>query len=160
DTLQVYLSCVKFQGKISFVDVGTPPTEVDFEPLLDIEMVAALLPKANIIVYEAENTSGWSSTLDILTAIENDFSDNQNPVELSYSWGAAEDYQTIKLLQVIDAKLKTLATEHINMFVSSGDCGAYTSQEYPNNLDVSFPSSNPYAISVGGTVLTTGKNGS
>lgn len=159
-TLQAYLNCVHFQGKITFKDVGTPPTTLDFEPLLDLEMVTALLPKANIVVYEADHANGWLADLDVLTQIESDYSKNQAPVELSYSWSAPEDYVTIKLLEMIDVKFHVLSAEHINLFTDSGDCGAYASAEYPNNLDVSFPSADPYAISVGGTVLATAPNGS
>ena len=46
--------------------------------------------------------------------------------------------------------------EAINVFAASGDCAAYSdSSGYPTNRTVGFPASDPYALAVGGTELST-----
>jgi kumamolisin len=45
----------------------------------------------------------------------------------------------------------------MTVFIASGDCGAFTSRVY-GNLAVSFPASDPWAVSVGGTILSVDGN--
>jgi kumamolisin len=45
----------------------------------------------------------------------------------------------------------------MTVFIASGDCGAFTSRVY-GQLAVSFPASDPWAISVGGTILSIDQN--
>ena len=54
----------------------------------------------------------------------------------------------------IDTSLRELTqVEHMTVFVASGDCGAFADQTY-GDLSVSFPASDPWAVAVGGTVLS------
>ena len=164
-SVQHYMSCVGFHGKISTVTVDdTPPTTNDIEPLIDLEMVGSLLPDANIVVYQTDAgpqyENFWSSMLDTLNQISADYSNNKQPVMVSISWGGAEDYVSQDTLNAIDTVTQTLIdAEHISVFASSGDCGAYTSRNYPNQLDVNFPASDPSILAVGGTVLSVNSLG-
>ena len=73
---------------------------------------------------------------------------------MSISWGDAEGFLSLNMLRSIDSTLEILTTaEHITVFASSGDCGAYDSIDYPGTLDVDFPASDPYVVGVGGTFL-------
>lgn len=162
--VQHYLNCVGFRGKISVVTVNdNPPQSEGGEALLDVEMVAGLLPDANIVVYQEDPASDysefWVAMDDILAQIGSDYSKITGPTELSISWGGAEDYLTVGLVNAIDTQLRILnQVDHINVFVASGDCGAYDSVHYPDMLDVDFPSADPYTIAVGGTALTVRNN--
>jgi len=161
-----YFSCVGFRGKLSVVNVdNTPPTQNDIEPLLDLEMVAGLLPDANIVVYQTDAGGSnypnfWLAMQDILNQISADYSNYHHPAIVSVSWGGPEDYLAQDTLNSIDATLQTMTqVEHLNVFASSGDCGAYASRNYPGSRDVSFPASDPQVTAVGGTNLSVDSNG-
>lgn len=162
--VQHYLDCVGFRGKISVVTVNdNPPLTEGGEALLDVEMVAGLLPDANIVVYQEDPASDysqfWVAMDDILSQVGSDYSKISGPTELSISWGAPEDQQTVGLVNAIDTQLRILnQVDHINVFVASGDCAAYDSINYPSTLDVDFPSADPYVVAVGGTALTVRNN--
>lgn len=152
--LQFYLNCVGFHGTINVVTVNSnPPTNEDIEPLLDLEMIAGLLPDAHIIVYQEANSG--SAMQDVFNQIETDYAKNTSPVDVSVSWGLAENLSTLGDLLSLQTTIQTMVQgEHLNFLAASGDCGAYDdSSNYPNTLAINYPSSDPYAISVGGTVL-------
>ncbi|MEO7018889.1 MAG: S53 family peptidase [Ktedonobacteraceae bacterium] len=159
--LQFYLNCVQFHGKISVVTVNNnPPTNEDVEPLLDLEMVAGLLPNANIVVYQEAN-SGYAMQ-DVFNQIETDYAKNHSPVDLSISWGLAENLDTQDDISALNTAIQTMVLgEHINFFGASGDCAAYDdSTNYPDTLAINYPASDPYSISVGGTELSASRAGS
>ncbi len=163
--VQTYMDCVGYRGKLSVVNVdGAPPSKTDDEAALDIEMVAGLAPDADIVVYQASSghdyTVFWQRFQDMFNRISDDYSGHTQPVLVSVSWGDTEGYLTTNMLKSIDNTLETLTTvEHVNVFVASGDCGAYDSRDYPNTLDVGFPGSDPYVIGVGGTFLYVDEQG-
>jgi len=163
--VQHYMGCVQFHGKISLVTVdNTPPTTNDIEPLLDLEMVAGLLPDANIVVYQTDAgpqySNFWSSMLDTLNQISSDYSNNHQPVMVSVSWGGPEDGLSQDTLSALDNTLQTMTrAENLNVFASSGDCGAYDSADYPNRRDVDFPAVDPNVLGVGGTNLSVDSQG-
>lgn len=164
--LQHYMSCVQFHGKLSVVTVNNnPPVGTPGgEALLDLEMVTGLLPAANIVVYQEDPASDfsrfWLAMDDILAQIASDYSKITGPTEISISWGGAEDYLSIGLVNAIDTQLRILnQIDHINVFVASGDCGAYDSVNYPDLLDVDFPGSSRSSIDVGGTDLSVTPQG-
>lgn len=156
-----YLACLHYRGKLSVVNVdNAPPKMQDLEPVLDIEMAAGLAPDANIVVYQTNAGKNfenfWPRLQDVFNKISDDYSNHTQPVTISVSWGNTEGYLTHAMLKSIDSTLEVLAVvEHVNIFAASGDCGAYDSADYPNTLDVGFPSSDPSVIAVGGTFLYT-----
>jgi subtilase family serine protease len=157
--VQFYLNCEGYRGQLKVVNVdNTPPKEEDIEADLDIEMAAGLAPDANIVVYQTDSGSNynnfWQKFQDIFNKISDDYSSHSQPVMVSVSWGDTEGFLTYNMLKSIDSTLETLTTvEHVNVFAASGDCGAYDSRDYPNTLNVGFPSSDPYVVGVGGTFL-------
>ncbi len=77
---------------------------------------------------------------------------------VSISLGAAEQEITSQDMRAIDSSLQQLTrVEHMTVFVASGDCAAFTSRVY-GKLSVSFPASDPWATSVGGTLLSVDNN--
>ncbi len=160
--LENYFACVDYKGKVGVVTIGDTIPNPGGETQLDVEMVAGLAPAVNMMVYQTdisqEQDAGWTKINDALTKIIDDNADNKDSASVvSISLGMAEDYMTIGDLRAVRQSLEILTkAEHMTVFVSSGDCGAFTSRVY-NNLSVSYPASDPSVVAVGGTIL--GVNG-
>ncbi|PCE30460.1 hypothetical protein BZL54_20850 [Burkholderia ubonensis subsp. mesacidophila] len=120
------------------------------ETMLDVEVIAGVCPKADIVVYFSQWTEkGW---VDILDAA---ITDNATLSVLSISYGLAEgqDIWTQQAIDEINATLKELAAVGITVCAASGDDGS-DDQVADGQAHVSFPASSPYVLSVGGTTLT------
>ncbi|MDQ6660342.1 MAG: protease pro-enzyme activation domain-containing protein, partial [Chloroflexota bacterium] len=112
---------------------------------LDIEVVAAMAPKANQIVYEGPNTTqGVNDTYNKIVT------DNKAQVT-TISWGECETASGNAELQTLDNIFKQGAAQGIAMFAASGDSGAYDCND--TNLAVDSPAGDPYITGVGGTNL-------
>ncbi len=115
------------------------------EDQLDIEVVAAIAPHANQIVYEGPNTTqGLNDTYNRIVT------DNKAQV-VSTSWGLCETSSGVPELQTLDTIFKQGAAQGISFFAASGDSGAYDCSD--TNLAVDSPASDPYVTGVGGTNL-------
>src|SRR2546421_363949 len=115
------------------------------EDQLDIEVVAAIAPHANQIVYEGPNTTqGLNDTYNRIVT------DNKAQV-VSTSWGLCETSSGVPELQTLDTIFKQGAAQGISFFAASGDSGAYDCSD--TNLAVDSPASDPYITGVGGTNL-------
>ncbi|HTW30532.1 MAG TPA: S53 family peptidase [Candidatus Sulfotelmatobacter sp.] len=132
---------------------GTPTNAKDGaegEVMLDIEVVAGVCPKANIVVYFANwSEQGWITNLD---AAMND--STNNPGVLSVSWGQAEDTDiwTTQAIDQLNETFQDLANVGITICVAAGDDGS--SDAVTDGLaHVDFPGSSPYALCVGGTTI-------
>ena len=115
------------------------------EDELDIEVVGALAPHANILVYEGPNTTqGINNTYNKIV--------NDNKVQVtSISWGLCETSTGNAELQTLDTIFKQGVAEGITFVAASGDSGAYDCQD--SNLGVDSPASDPYVTGVGATPL-------
>ncbi len=112
---------------------------------LDIEVVAAMAPKANQIVYEGPNTTqGVNDTYNKIVT------DNKAQV-MTVSWGECETASGASELQTLDSIFKQGAAQGISMYAAAGDSGAYDCND--TNLAVDSPASDPYITGVGGTNL-------
>ncbi len=167
--LNNYFSCVGYRGKVSYVTVDgqapPPPAPGDgSETTLDIEMIAGMAPRANIVDYQAnpndDNSGGWTQFNDMLQQIINDHAKHPSSGDIvSISLGVPESELTLQDAMATDQKLKIMTdVEHLNVFVASGDCAAFMGGNY-GQLDVSFPASDQSVIGVGGTVLSVNAQG-
>lgn len=156
--LQHYFSCVGYRGKFTVQTVGETPQPGE-ESTLDIEMIAGLAPNINIKDYQTAD-SHWTSINDELQAIIDDNSNNPNTGDVvSISIGGNEDGLSQDEVAAFDQNLKILMeAEHMTVFISSGDCGAFGDGSY-GKLAVQFPSTDPNVVAVGGTYLKTDANG-
>ncbi len=112
---------------------------------LDIEVVAAMAPKANQIVYEGPNsTQGVNDTYNKIVT------DNKAQVATT-SWGECEAQSGNAELQTLDSIFSQGAAEGIAMYAAAGDLGAYDCND--TNLAVDFPADDPNITGVGGTTL-------
>jgi subtilase family serine protease len=128
---------------------GTAGSNKD-EVTLDIELSIALAPGlTKIMVYEGPNTS--SGALDTYNRIATDNLAN----EISTSWGEAENEMTSSELNSENTIFTQFATQGQSFFAAAGDNGAYDdSVNGTSTLEVDDPGSQPYATSVGGTLVT------
>ncbi len=112
---------------------------------LDIEVVAAMVPKAAQIVYEGPNTTqGINDTYNQIVT------DDKAQIT-TISWGLCEAYTGNAELQTLDNILSQGAAEGISMYAASGDSGAYDCGN--TNLAVDSPAGDPNITGVGGTNL-------
>ena len=130
------------------------------EANLDLEVAHEIAPGAGLLDYNApQATSSGADTfgavLDRITA------DGQARI-VSDSWGSCEADTPQADIQRDEQALEAAAARGISVFVAAGDTGAYTCQEATDTnhrLSVSWPSSSPFAVSVGGTSLSVTTTG-
>lgn len=134
------------------VDGPTAAGSGEGEAALDLELIAGLAPQAQILDYQAGTNNGAISFAQALVDVFNRVAADRKVQVLSVSYGTGDNSFSQSEQAAVNRSLRNLAAEGISVFVSSGDCGAY-SQRVQHLAMVSFPASAPYAISVGGTHL-------
>ncbi|GAA4265605.1 S53 family peptidase [Frondihabitans peucedani] len=126
---------------------GGDPSGADGEVLLDIEVVGALAPRADIVVYFAPNTD--AGFVDAVTAAAHA---TPTPTALSISWGQSEDQWTAQARQAFDEALVDAAALGVTVTAASGDNGS-TDGATDGRQHVDFPASSPHLLACGGTSL-------
>ena len=120
------------------------------EVSLDIEMIDAIAPHANVLVYEGPDTLQGQN--DTYARIVND----NKAQTVSLSWGLCETNNGNPEIQLLDNLFKQGAAQGMAFFAAAGDNGAYDCGD--TNLAVDYPASDPYVTSVGGTSLQLNAN--
>lgn len=139
------------------VDGGTTDMSGQDEANLDIEVIRAVAPQAQVLVYEApQTTSAYADTINRIVA-------DRRAQIISSSWGQCElDVDPAE--RAADSRALTAAVASgVSMFVASGDQGAYDCQSddlADHRLSVDWPASSAYTIAVGGTRLYITPDGS
>jgi len=126
------------------------PDSADGEVALDIQVVYAIAPKTNILVYFAPNSD--QGFMDAVTAAA---TANPKPEAISISWGGPEDSWSKGALNSFNEILQRCSKNGINVTVAAGDNGSSDGEQ---GINVDFPGSSPYVISCGGTKLTLNKD--
>lgn len=142
----------------SYYGLGSPaPTNVyvdgysgaagqgEIEVELDIEVINAIAPKAQVVVYEGPNTN--QGLIDTYQKIA---SDNQAK-SISVSWGIGEQHASSATMNSLHTIFQQYAAQGQSIFAASGDNGAYDSGGH--TLEVDSPANDPYVTGVGGTHL-------
>ena len=119
------------------------------ETALDVEIAHALAPNAKIYLMVAPNDSFLFQTVNYTV-------ENVNANIISMSWGSSELGYDQDSMDYFNKILANGQKKGINIFVASGDSGAYNGY---NSLNVNFPASSPDVIAVGGTTLSIYSNG-
>jgi kumamolisin len=120
----------------------------DGEVMLDVEVVGAIAPGANIVVYFAPNTD--AGFLDAITTAIHDTT--HKPSVISISWGGPESSWTAQAMTAMDNAFQAAAAMGITVCAASGDNGS--SDGVADGSDhVDFPASSPFALACGGTSL-------
>jgi kumamolisin len=125
----------------------------DGEVMLDVEVVGAIAPAANIVVYFAPNTD--AGFLDAITTAIHDTT--HKPSVISISWGGPESSWTAQAMTAMDDAFQAAAAMGITVCAASGDNGS--SDGVADGSDhVDFPASSPFALACGGTSLVASGN--
>jgi len=129
-------------------NLPSTPDSADGEVMLDIEVAAAVAPKAKIVVYFAPNTD--RGFLDAITTAIHD--QDYKPSVISISWGSAEERWTKQAMHNFDKAFQSAALLGVSVLAAAGDNG---SNDDVNDgiAHVDFPASSPYVLSCGGTKL-------
>ncbi len=127
---------------------GQDPNGADGEVLLDIEVVGALAPGADIVVYFAPNTDAG-----FLDAVAQAAHATPAPVAISISWGQSEDQWTAQARKAMDDAFVDAAALGVTVTVAAGDDGS-TDRETDGGVHVDFPAASPHVLACGGTSLT------
>jgi len=127
----------------------TNANSADGEVMLDIEVAAAIAPKAVIAVYFAPNTN--QGFLDAVTSAVHD--SVNKPSVISISWGSAESNWTAQAMTQFDQAFQAAAAMGVTVCCAAGDNGS-SDGVTDGKSHVDFPASSPFALGCGGTKLT------
>src|ERR1700761_1777638 len=134
------------------VDGGTNAPGVDQgadgEVMLDIEVVGATAPGAQIAMYFAPNTD--QGFIDALSSAVHDAT--HQPSVVSISWGQSEDAWTAQARSQMEQILTDAGAMGVTVTVAAGDNGS-TDNVSDGQQHVHFPASAPHALACGGTSL-------
>ena len=126
--------------------------EVEVE--LDIEVINAIAPKAQVLVYEGPNSS--TGVVDTYKRIA---TDNTAKI-ISTSWGQCESESSTSDINSEDQIYQQYAAQGQTLFAAAGDTGAYDCRDQSSLLNVDNPADDPYVTGVGGTHLNINGSGS
>lgn len=134
------------------VDGVTKAGAGEGEAALDLELVTGLAPQAQILDYQDGMNDGNLPFAQALVNLFNKVAVDRRVQVLSVSYGTGDGSLSQSEQDAVNRSLRALASVGISVFISSGDCGAF-SERVSNIAMVGFPASAPYAIAVGGTHL-------
>lgn len=154
--ITTYFSQLGISGTPNVTAVGvdgavnnpSDPSGASVEVILDIEVIAAIVPKAAILVYFGPNS--YQGFYDAINAAI-----NANCNIISISWGAPESSWSQSMLNSYNTLFQTASTRNISVFAAAGDNG---SSDGASGNNVDFPASSPYVCACGGTTLSSNNN--
>ena len=128
------------------------------EVTADIEVVAAMAPRARILVYQAPLSGGDQSIVDTYGAI----AQQDRAQVVSSSWGGCEPLAGAAVIRVEAQLFQEMALQGQSMMAAAGDSGSEGClpdvKEVPArvaySLQVGNPASQPFVTAVGGTTIT------
>jgi kumamolisin len=135
---------------------------------MDIEIVGAIAPGAEIDVYFANNTMpGWRAAVYAMAGVRDDSDpaparpDGTPPAPatvLSFSWGWTEAQSTGNGKEQVDLALQKARQLGITVCCASGDLGSLGVEPgggsgYEGAANVSYPASSPSTLGCGGTTI-------
>jgi subtilase family serine protease len=161
--IRAYTRCYRVHPPIGRVrvDGGTSVAasgEGTLEATADVEVVAALAPRARVLVYEAPLAGGDRSVVDTYGAI----AQQDRAQVVSSSWGGCEPLAGTAVIRIEARLFQEMALQGQSMMAAAGDPGSEGClpdvQEIPArlaySLQVGNPASQPFVTAVGGTSIT------
>ncbi|MGA2606116.1 MAG: choice-of-anchor D domain-containing protein [Terriglobia bacterium] len=119
----------------------------DTEPAIDIEQAISMAPNLSAVIVYESNLQVAGGDVDILNRMATDNIAKQ--LSTSFGWLPADPSSDEPIF-------KEFAVQGQNLFVASGDSGAYNAPSCSDNGYCSwYPADDPYITAVGGTDLTT-----
>ncbi len=125
-------------------------TAKDLESAIDAQIVGALAPGAQLVIYAAPDDE-----CGVLDGIRKALFDEENaPTILSISFGLPEERWTPVALEILDELFAAAALLGVTILCASGDKGAHVD---PNGeAQVLAPASSPFAHACGATQIAAG----
>jgi kumamolisin len=142
--------------KISVSGGVTTPGEGQDEVNLDIDVLRAVAPKAQILDYEAPNKGGA-----IAVVIDRIVADGRADIA-TISWGSCELSRPAAALARMASSMAAAAAAGITVYVASGDHGAYGCIDQDRTdlrVSVDSPADDVNVIGVGGTYASMLEDG-
>jgi kumamolisin len=151
-----YFKLLKIPGAPNVVSVGVDggrnspgQSDADGECILDVDVIAGLVPHATIVVFYAPNTNKG-----FYDAIRVAISDSHKICALSISWGGPEDSWDPATMTSFNAAFQDAVNAGIVVTAASGDNGASDNANGDDGIArVDFPASSPFVLACGGTKL-------
>ena len=134
-------------GRWRVVEPGDGQGEVN----LDIDVIRAVAPKAQILDYEAPNRGGA-----IANVIDRIVADGRADIA-SISWGSCELARPPASMTRMAASMAAAAAAGVTVYVASGDHGAYGCIDQDREdlrIAVDSPGGDPNVVGVGGTYMS------
>ena len=119
----------------------------DSEVMLDVEVIGAIVPGAELLVYFAPLTDRG-----FIDAVTTAVFDERRPTVISISWGDAEFNWSEQARTALDQAFQAAAVLGITVCCVSGDNG-WTDGIGTKRAHVDYPASSPYVLACGGTRL-------
>jgi kumamolisin len=119
------------------------PNGADGEVMLDLCVIGAMAPGAELHLYMADNSDAG-----FLGAITQAIHDKMDVI--SISWGAAEDQWTAQSISDFNMAFALAASHGITVTAAAGDNGSGDGEV---GQHVDYPASSPYVLGCGGTSL-------
>jgi kumamolisin len=135
---------------VSVDGVGNRPGirhSADGEVVLDVEVIGAIVPGAEQLVYFAP-----TSDRGFVDAVTTALFDPRGPSVMSISWGQAEAEWTEQGRHALDQAFRTAAALGVTVCAASGDNG-WTDGVAGRVAHVDYPASSPHVLACGGTRL-------
>ena len=160
--IATYQRCYGTHATVTYekVDGGAGKGIGQGEAALDIEQLIGLAPRAKVLVYQGPNNNSdnpGTGPYDTLAAM---VGEDQVQV-ISNSWGECEALEGSTDAHAENTLLQEAATQGQTFVSAAGDSGSEDCWSPPpggntnNSLTVDDPATQPFAISVGGTSLTS-----
>jgi subtilase family serine protease len=161
--IRAYTRCYRVHPSIRRVRVDGGTTVAasgagTLEVTADVEVVAAMAPRASVLVYEAPLADGDQSIVDTYGAI----AQQDRAQVVSSSWGGCEPLTGAPVVRIEAQLFQEMALEGQSMMAAAGDSGSEGClpdvKEIPArvaySLQVGNPASQPFVTAVGGTTIT------
>ena len=161
--IRAYTRCYRVHPSIRRVrvDGGTSVAasgDGTLEVTADVEVVAAMAPRASVLVYEAPLAGGNQSIVDTYGAI----AQQDRAQVVSSSWGGCEPLTGAAVIRIEAQIFQEMALQGQSMMAAAGDSGSEgclpSVKEVPArvaySLQVGNPASQPFVTAVGGTTIT------
>ncbi|MEU4559492.1 S53 family peptidase [Actinoplanes sp. NPDC023936] len=164
------IALLEFGGRLDsrFVVEGQPIHEVDVtvhqarrvgdEPRADIEVglgvhvLGNVVPRAEIVIFYAENTSAG-----FIHALATAIHDERRPSVICIPWGDHERSWTAQAMRVADELFAEANSKGMTICCASGNHRSADDESDPEALQVDFPASSPHVVACGGTMIRNGR---
>lgn|GEM_PF-1164430 len=133
------------------------PASFGVEATLDTQVLRAVAPGAQILVYGFPSTTTFGSAMDAIVA-----DGRAQLVSVSYGKCYAPGYVGLDEIIEAQASLEKAAIAGVSLFAASGDWGAFSCHAFDKTdgqVSTFFPACTDNVVSVGGTLLEVREDG-